>query len=701
MKIQKYFKKIEHGRSMVEMLGVLAIIGVLSLGSVWLYDYASKFYEANHIQDSIAKAKSLADVNQSSTHIREVERLLRQTLGQYNPQIQQMEIRNSSEGKKMTNVITLQDVNERVCQIEFTKQDVFESINVFIMEPTSVDGCTDGTNMIFSFDTIRTDIICENDSDCTGTNNPFCKKGQCVPCEPSDCSGTEPVCNKETGACEKCSNNAQCSPDYCAGNGSCGECSSNEHCTNEFKPICDTYEGICKPCATDGDCEPKYCAGNGTCGDCSAHPHCPNTKPKCDSELGVCKACPTGTYWHTSLQKCTECTQNTHCTNDLMPICNTGTGVCEPCSNNAQCSPDYCAGNGSCGDCSAHEHCPSNKPKCDTQKGICEACPSSAPVWNASQGKCITCAASNSATPHWNGTKCVSCLDNSHCNGNTPVCNASNTCEACPSATPYWNGTKCVSCLNNSHCSGNTPVCNASNTCKACPSATPYWNGSQCITCTAFNSATPVWNATQKKCISCYASNSAKPYWNGTTCTTCPTTTPVWNTSQNKCVECLQDSDCNISQTCDVTSYTCIDKNCSNNNDCDPGQFCKTTGCSAPAYCTIGWCDGVEHYDKGVCETPSYYTFTKNSKTYYISKSSNYNWWSAERFCKSINANMVPWRDSLYFSEIKQYHDIAIWWSATVTNGGKWAYMNGNYAQGVYKASQQCRDYSKMVLCYK
>ena len=63
MKMPRCFRKSEYGRSMVEMLGVLAIIAILSLGSVWLCDYASKFYEANHIQDSLGKAKNLADVN--------------------------------------------------------------------------------------------------------------------------------------------------------------------------------------------------------------------------------------------------------------------------------------------------------------------------------------------------------------------------------------------------------------------------------------------------------------------------------------------------------------------------------------------------------------------------------------------------------------------------------------------------------------
>ncbi len=477
MKFPHKFIKSEHGRSMVEMLGVLAIIGMLSLGSVWLYDYASKFYEANHIQDSLGKAKNLADVNQSPTHIREVERLLRQTVGQYNPQIQQTEIRNpDTDGQKMTYTVTLQEIDERVCQLIMNKKDVLSSVNITIMSPASADECDSGMDMAFAFDTIRTDIVCQNDSDCAGTHNPFCKNGQCKACEPSDCHGTEPICNKYSGACEPCREDSQCNPNKCATNGSCGECSANEHCTDEFRPICDTYEGVCNACATDGECEPKYCAGNGTCGDCSAHPHCPNTKPKCDSELGVCEACPSGTYWHTSLQKCTECTQNTHCTNDLMPICNTGTGVCEPCSNNAQCSPDYCAGNGSCGDCSAHEHCPTETPKCDSELGVCEACPSSAPVWNASQGKCITCATSNSATPVWNATqkKCISCYAS---NSTKPYWNGS-ACVACPSGTPIWNNAKqqCVKCTQNSHCSGTTPICNTStNTCEKCSS------NSQCV----------------------------------------------------------------------------------------------------------------------------------------------------------------------------------------------------------------------------
>ena len=49
------FKKLESGRSMVEMLGVLAIIGVLSVGGIAGYSLAMRRHRANGIVDLAAK----------------------------------------------------------------------------------------------------------------------------------------------------------------------------------------------------------------------------------------------------------------------------------------------------------------------------------------------------------------------------------------------------------------------------------------------------------------------------------------------------------------------------------------------------------------------------------------------------------------------------------------------------------------------
>ena len=48
-------KKQESGRSMVEMLGVLAIIGVLSIGGIAGYTLSMRKHRANHIVDIVNK----------------------------------------------------------------------------------------------------------------------------------------------------------------------------------------------------------------------------------------------------------------------------------------------------------------------------------------------------------------------------------------------------------------------------------------------------------------------------------------------------------------------------------------------------------------------------------------------------------------------------------------------------------------------
>jgi len=53
-------KKFESGRSMVEMLGVLAIIGVLSIGGIAGYTLAMNRYRANELLDAASKVAIIA-----------------------------------------------------------------------------------------------------------------------------------------------------------------------------------------------------------------------------------------------------------------------------------------------------------------------------------------------------------------------------------------------------------------------------------------------------------------------------------------------------------------------------------------------------------------------------------------------------------------------------------------------------------------
>ncbi len=65
--------KLESGRSMVEMLGVLAIIGVLSIGGIAGYTMAMNRNTANNITDAAAKLSVIAYARgQSNSAVTEV-----------------------------------------------------------------------------------------------------------------------------------------------------------------------------------------------------------------------------------------------------------------------------------------------------------------------------------------------------------------------------------------------------------------------------------------------------------------------------------------------------------------------------------------------------------------------------------------------------------------------------------------------------
>ena len=56
-------KELQNGRSMIEMLGVLAIIGVLSIGGLAGYTMAMNRHRANEILDAAAKCGVIAQTS--------------------------------------------------------------------------------------------------------------------------------------------------------------------------------------------------------------------------------------------------------------------------------------------------------------------------------------------------------------------------------------------------------------------------------------------------------------------------------------------------------------------------------------------------------------------------------------------------------------------------------------------------------------
>ncbi len=61
--------KNEYGRSMIEMLGVLAIIGVLSIGGLAGYTMAMNRHRANQILDYVARCAVIAQTDGDGTNL--------------------------------------------------------------------------------------------------------------------------------------------------------------------------------------------------------------------------------------------------------------------------------------------------------------------------------------------------------------------------------------------------------------------------------------------------------------------------------------------------------------------------------------------------------------------------------------------------------------------------------------------------------
>ena len=157
---------------------------------------------------------------------------------------------------------------------------------------------------------------CASESDCTGTDAPYCVQGRCVSCKTGgECGGGAPICSAshtcvscalvdagcpaatpacevDSGRCVECLGNGDCVRDPtqsfcqkgtcvgCAGagdsacaarnpakpvcmpGGACAECATSDDCTVPAKPFCDA--NVCVACTSDDQCQAKA-GGPGVC----------------------------------------------------------------------------------------------------------------------------------------------------------------------------------------------------------------------------------------------------------------------------------------------------------------------------------------------------------------------------------------------------------------------------------------------------
>ena len=258
----------QSGRSMVEMLGVLAIIGVLSVGGIMGYSYGINKWRANEtIKDINLRAIDLlTQLSQGKTPNLSTEWGDTGTVG--------YPITLNSDYAPFEYFIKVENVPFEVC--EMIAQTMPQEVDIWINNATDDAENTCNKSQENSMDffykgfnptgEIPTDDICNSDANCTECQ--YCKAGYCVnladntACANGHCERGVCFTNQQVPVTSSCSANTDCGDEGCATctDGACAF-SNGATCTkDEQTGFC--YYGVCdiNRCSTNDDCPTgQYC----------------------------------------------------------------------------------------------------------------------------------------------------------------------------------------------------------------------------------------------------------------------------------------------------------------------------------------------------------------------------------------------------------------------------------------------------------
>ena len=298
----KIHRLAQSGRSMIEMLGVLAIVGVLSIGGIVGYDYAINKHRAN---------ETIKDLTQYAL-------LASQQVLQKQPTIQFTELGGTTslgypvsaevlEDPAFFN-LSVEDVPVRVCEMildsDWQVPLVMFANDYAYKNDTSICDKGDETpaNMSFQFaDDLNPEAMpmggCMTDEDCKG-GCMTCEDRQCV----SMCTGSEKCSTDiDTGAQVCCPREKRAGPMCCDStrNGWC--CNSDGQCCPWHKPLVDK-NGNCYSCDTEAGVDVTGVEYN-----CNA---CNGREVFIDSLKSLCALkCPDDTPLRENTGKCYKCSE--------------------------------------------------------------------------------------------------------------------------------------------------------------------------------------------------------------------------------------------------------------------------------------------------------------------------------------------------------------------------------------------------------
>ena len=267
----KQFKS-QSGRSMVEMLGVLAIVGVLSIGGIMGYSYGMDKYRANEATNQIM-LRAIDLMTQASNNNAEL------SLAAWENEETQYtigEVGNTYDGLIYLDIAGLP---KNICEIVYDNMSSMAvQIDINAVRSLSNETCGDDNEMTFYFE-----------GGISATCDPACPAGQY--CDNGICfKGGMP---EITGIIldKECTSDADCNIDWTGG---CAVCTRDNKCraySSYNGDTCTIKEGNVPGQCNVGTCVPKGCTTNDDCTEVGTY--CASTNSSSaerfqDGETGSC-----------------------------------------------------------------------------------------------------------------------------------------------------------------------------------------------------------------------------------------------------------------------------------------------------------------------------------------------------------------------------------------------------------------------------
>ncbi|MBQ4471817.1 MAG: hypothetical protein II942_01020 [Alphaproteobacteria bacterium] len=594
-------KHNQQGRTLVEVIGILAILAILTIGGLTLFEMASSGAISKNLMDATVELA----ISRRNTLLSPMAKLDADKLVRTGPHNTPMSVENGQGSSDDIFWVTLgsQDhlIAQDICNELLKKSEKLRTSKLgfvaMTLDDTPVTQCDHDGEIKFLFSKIAINAdasgswikphtpseeecpsrLCPTGGVCSGGNLSACLPGyHMVSCD--TCNVTCQKCPAgtymptQTTSCEDClpcsseiqhtnTTQTQCIQlkpgDRCPSGGfvnddlDCVDCLSSDNC--DPGEVCDSTTFTCRKDCGDG----KVADENGICHECDD-----------DGDCDICYSCDSTTY------KC-EKDANNHPDN----------AECHPDSSGFYCNAGYYKHDNVCvacpapltsnqgatkeGDC----YCPNNYYL--TTEGVCTACVSG----STSIGPNATTCTCTDDTKEWNPTT-NTCKIQIHCGDNASAIDETCWCNA----GYYGDGQICTKCGGYGFTS--TPGENTTTESCYCPDGSFIWPDDP-IFCALCESVDAIGSVSHKNATACVC--PAGHWWDAQSvyCTSCP-----YNTTSDQ--GSTKESDC----YCPDNYYL---RQPNNLNSCDP---CDEDSTSQGPNATACVCQTGYYWDDGCLPCP-------------------------------------------------------------------------------------------------